>query len=52
MGITPAGVADALGDAETAQRVFAFANRVGAITTTRRGAIPAIPTLDEVQAEE
>jgi fructokinase len=51
LGVTPASIADALGDAETAQRVFAFANRVGAITTTRRGAIPALPTLAEVQAE-
>jgi fructokinase len=51
LGVTPATVADALGDAETAQRVFAFANRVGAITTTRRGAIPALPTLAEVLAE-
>jgi fructokinase len=51
LGLTPAGIADALGNAETAKRVFAFANRVGAITTTRRGAIPALPTLQEVEEE-
>jgi fructokinase len=52
LAVTPATVADAFGDAETAKRVLAFANRVGAITTTRRGAIPALPTLAEVQAGE
>ncbi len=51
LGVTPAGIAEALGDAATAQRVFAFANRVGAITTTRRGAIPALPTFEEISAD-
>ncbi|WP_310193833.1 PfkB family carbohydrate kinase [Bacillus sp. 3255] len=49
LGVTPAGIVDALAEAGVAERVFGFANRVGAITTTRRGAIPALPTLAEVQ---
>ena len=48
LGVTPATIVDALAEAGAAERVFAFANRVGAITTTRRGAIPALPTLAEV----
>ncbi|MDD9271704.1 PfkB family carbohydrate kinase [Paenibacillus sp. GCM10023248] len=49
LGVTPAGIVDALAEAGVAEHVFGFANRVGAITTTRRGAIPALPTLAEVQ---
>jgi len=30
--------------------ILAFANAVGAITTTGRGAIPSLPTRDQVQA--
>ncbi|MDR6551928.1 PfkB family carbohydrate kinase [Paenibacillus qinlingensis] len=48
IGVTPATVVDALAEAGAAERIFAFANRVGAMTTTRRGAIPALPTLAEV----
>ena len=46
---TPANIVDVLAETGAAEQVFAFANRVGAITTTRRGAIPALPTLAEVQ---
>ncbi|MDQ0871382.1 fructokinase [Paenibacillus sp. V4I3] len=49
LGATPANIVDVLAETGAAQQVFAFANRVGAITTTRRGAIPALPTLTEVQ---
>ncbi|KRF34543.1 PfkB family carbohydrate kinase [Paenibacillus sp. Soil787] len=49
LGATPATIVDVLAEAGAAEQVFAFANRVGAITTTRRGAIPALPTLAEVQ---
>ncbi|MBP1966869.1 PfkB family carbohydrate kinase [Paenibacillus aceris] len=49
LGVTPANIVYALAEAGVAERVFGFANRVGAITTTRRGAIPALPTLAEVQ---
>ncbi|MDQ0885302.1 fructokinase [Paenibacillus sp. V4I9] len=49
LGATPANIVDVLAETGAAQQVFAFANRVGAITTTRRGAIPALPTLAEVQ---
>jgi len=49
LGATPANIVDALGEAGVIERVFAFANRVGAVTITRRGAIPALPTLAEVQ---
>ncbi|KQX44644.1 MULTISPECIES: PfkB family carbohydrate kinase [unclassified Paenibacillus] len=49
LGATPATIVDVLAKTGAAEQVFAFANRVGAITTTRRGAIPALPTLAEVQ---
>lgn len=49
LGVTPATIVDALAETGAVEQVFAFANRVGAITTTRRGAIPALPTLAEVQ---
>ncbi|MBP1990905.1 PfkB family carbohydrate kinase [Paenibacillus eucommiae] len=51
LGVTPATIADALSEAGATERVFAFANRVGAITTTRRGAIPALPTFAEAMEE-
>ncbi|WNR45210.1 PfkB family carbohydrate kinase [Paenibacillus roseipurpureus] len=50
LGVTPATIVDALAEPGASEWVFAFANRVGAITTTRRGAIPALPTLAEVEA--
>ena len=40
----------ALGDEATLIRGLRFANAVGAITTTRFGAIPALPTRREVEA--
>ncbi|NOU87389.1 carbohydrate kinase [Paenibacillus sp. LMG 31460] len=49
LGAAPATIVDVLAETGAAEQVFAFANRVGAITTTRRGAIPALPTLAEVQ---
>jgi fructokinase len=39
-----------LEDAPALMRLLQFANAVGAITTTRFGAIPALPTHDEVEA--
>lgn len=39
-----------LEDATRLGDVLHFANTVGALTTTRRGAIPALPTLEEVEA--
>ena len=41
---------EALTDGELA-RILAFANKAAAITTSRHGAIPAMPTLEEMQAE-
>lgn len=38
----------ALGDEAALQAICRFANAVGALTTTQRGAIPALPTLDQV----
>ncbi len=35
---------------EMLAEIFSFANAVGALTTTRKGAIPALPTLAEVAA--
>ena len=37
-------------DVEALQEVLRLANAVGALTTTRRGAIPALPTRDRVTA--
>lgn len=36
-------------DAETLRAIFLYANAVGALTTTRKGAIPALPTRSEVE---
>ena len=36
---------------ETLTRILDFANTVGALTTTRKGAICALPTRDEVEAQ-
>lgn len=37
-------------DGETLRAIFSYANAVGALTTTRKGAIPALPTPAEVAA--
>jgi fructokinase len=37
-------------DGETLRALFSYANAVGALTTTRKGAIPALPTSAEVAA--
>jgi len=34
---------------EELEDILRFANKAAAITTSRRGAIPAMPTLDEIQ---
>lgn len=47
-GVTAGELADVLSDPVRCSSILGFANRVGAITTTRRGAIPALPTLAEV----
>jgi fructokinase len=47
-GVTAETLAETMRDADGCREIFGFANRVGAITTTRRGAIPALPTLAEV----
>ncbi len=36
-------------DSTTLHDALLFANAVGAITTTKRGAIPSLPTLHEVE---
>jgi fructokinase len=51
-GITADRAEAALTDEETVRDIFSFANKVGALTTTRRGAIPALPTMDEVVITE
>jgi fructokinase len=48
LGIGAKEIETAFENAELLTKVFGFANRVGAITTTRRGAIPALPTMEEV----
>ena len=40
---------DALADENALRTVCRFANAVGALTTTQRGAIPALPTLPDVE---
>ncbi|OXM82363.1 PfkB family carbohydrate kinase [Paenibacillus rigui] len=47
-GIGAGSIEAAMSDDATVKEVFSFANQVGAITTTRRGAIPALPTMAEV----
>ncbi|KIL38886.1 hypothetical protein SD70_23660 [Gordoniibacillus kamchatkensis] len=47
-GISAETLGDTLRDPVNCGEIFGFANRVGAITTTRRGAIPSLPTLAEV----
>jgi len=42
--------AAALGQADRLARICRLANAVGALTTTRRGAIPALPTREQVEA--
>ncbi|MFC0212300.1 PfkB family carbohydrate kinase [Paenibacillus chartarius] len=49
-GVSAGTLVDAVSDLVVCTEIFGFANRVGAITTTRRGAIPALPTLAEVEA--
>ncbi|MFC0559214.1 PfkB family carbohydrate kinase [Halalkalibacter alkalisediminis] len=39
-----------LNDQKKLEEILAFANVCGALTTTKRGAISALPTLDEVQS--
>lgn len=43
-----AGSIDAILDDDSMQSMLQKANAIGAITATRRGGIPALPTLDEV----
>ncbi|MFH5186509.1 PfkB family carbohydrate kinase [Paenibacillus sp. TAB 01] len=47
-GIEADGIESAFSDDAKVKEMFSFANQVGAITTTRRGAIPALPTMAEV----
>jgi fructokinase len=41
-------LANRLADETEVFGMFSFANKAGALTTTRRGAIPALPTLEEI----
>jgi len=41
---------DTLGDDQAIAGLCRFANAVGGLTTTARGAIPSLPTRDEVDA--
>ncbi|MDF2960243.1 MAG: kdgK [Paenibacillus sp.] len=49
-GITAKRLESELTDEETVRDIFSFANKAGAIATTRRGAIPALPELAEIEA--
>lgn len=46
-GVTAAGLAEAMADETFARRTARFANAVGALVTTKRGAIPALPTREQ-----
>lgn len=48
--VTPATLAPLLADAAAMREALAFANASAAISVTRRGAIPAMPTAGEVAA--
>ncbi|WP_282937879.1 PfkB family carbohydrate kinase [Paenibacillus sp. RC67] len=48
--LTADGLESFFSDEAAVSDIFKFANKVGAVTTTRRGAIPALPTLAEVEA--
>lgn len=50
LGVTPDTLGERLSDASFAQDVLGFANAVGALATTKRGAIPSLPTLSEAEA--
>lgn len=49
-GVTPAGLPAAMSEPAFVRRACGFANAVGALTTTKRGAIPALPTYEEAEA--
>jgi len=49
-GVRASELADAFEDASFADEALGFANAVGAVTVTKRGAIPALPTLSAVAA--
>ncbi len=44
-------IAERLSDANLVQEMCRFANVVAGLTTTKRGAIPALPTMSEVEAK-
>jgi fructokinase len=48
-GATSKQIEAILTDEEQARTIFAFANKVGAMTTTRLGVLHALPTIDEIE---
>ncbi|WP_166246363.1 PfkB family carbohydrate kinase [Paenibacillus turpanensis] len=50
--LTANGLAEAMSNEKVVHEAAGFACRVGALTTTKRGAIPALPTKAEVEAFE
>jgi fructokinase len=49
-GVEATGLSNAFADASFANATLRFANAAGAVTTTKRGAISALPSLREVEA--
>ncbi|TDF93818.1 carbohydrate kinase family protein [Paenibacillus piri] len=49
-GIKADRIEDELTDEETVRHIFSFANKVGAITTTRKGVLQALPDLAEIES--
>jgi fructokinase len=48
-GATAEQIEAILTDEECVRTIFSFANKVGALTTTRQGVLPAMPTMEEIE---
>jgi len=48
--LTTDNLDELLDDASQLGDILHFANTVGALTTTQKGAIPSLPSLEEVEA--
>ena len=50
LDISKRNIAEVTDNRDTIEQALRFANACGAITTTGRGAIPSLPTLEQVDA--
>ncbi|SFL73306.1 fructokinase [Paenibacillus sp. 1_12] len=51
-GVTPEQIETILNDEEQVRSIFSFANKAGAMTTTRHGVFAALPTMEELERLE